>query len=70
MYHLGAALGLLNNSNSATVLLDLTPDDADYISVEDQIQSTIREHKDNAGGHFNRFNILKVSMKTFPGNIR
>ena len=26
-----------------------------------QMQSTIREHKDNAGGYYNSYNILKVS---------
>lgn len=44
-----------------TVLIDLTPDDAEYINVEEQLQSSIREHKDNCGGQFTRFNIVKVS---------
>jgi hypothetical protein len=27
-----------------------------------QMQSSIREHKDNAGGVFNRYNVIKVSQ--------
>lgn len=87
-----------------TVLVDLTTDDPEYISVDEQVttyvyclfpwsivnktwfkvfslhmpgynisflklnwkssfqmQSTLREHKDNVGGLFNRYNISKVS---------
>ncbi|CAH1784886.1 unnamed protein product [Owenia fusiformis] len=47
-------------STSGTMLIDLSPDDPEYISVEEQIQSTIREHKDNCGGVFSRYNIIKI----------
>jgi len=43
-----------------TVLIDLCPDDPEYVSVEDQLQSSIREHKDNCGGIFVRYNVVKV----------
>lgn len=47
-------------SSQGTVLLDLTPEDSEYQSVEEQMQSTIREHKDRAGGLFQTYKILKV----------
>jgi tankyrase len=43
-----------------TMLIDLCIDDPEYISVEDQMQSSIREHKDNCGGLFTRYNIVKI----------
>ncbi|TRY99402.1 hypothetical protein DNTS_002014 [Danionella cerebrum] len=45
-----------------TVLIDLAPDDKEFQSVEEELQSTIREHRDggNAGGVFSRYNILKI----------
>ncbi|XP_053084895.1 tankyrase, TRF1-interacting ankyrin-related ADP-ribose polymerase b isoform X1 [Pangasianodon hypophthalmus] len=45
-----------------TVLIDLPPDDKEFQSVEEEMQSTIREHRDggNAGGVFNRYNIIKI----------
>ena len=42
------------------MLIDLCADDPEYVSVEDQLQSSIREHKDNCGGVFVRYNIIKV----------
>ena len=50
--------------SSGTVLIDLSPEDQEYLTVEEEIQSTIREHKDNghAGGIFSRYNILKVQF--------
>jgi tankyrase len=47
-------------SNQGTTLIDLAPDDPDYISIEEQLQSTIREHKDNVGGIYNRYSVLKL----------
>jgi len=44
----------------STMLIDLCPDDPEYVSVEDQLQNSIREHKDNCGGIFVRYNIVKV----------
>lgn len=46
--------------NNGTVLTELGPDDADFIHVAEQMQNTIREHKDNCGGIFNRYSVLKV----------
>lgn len=43
-----------------TMLIDLCIDDPEYISVEEQMQSSIREHKDNCGGQFIRYNIVKI----------
>lgn len=59
--------GLSSGSNSfqssqGTILIDLLPEDAEYQSVEEQMQSTIREHKDRAGGHFFKYNIIKVHV--------
>ena len=47
-----------------TVLTDLPADDVDFQSVAEQMQSTIQEHKDNAGGIFDRYNIVKVDVLT------
>ncbi|XP_018427337.1 PREDICTED: tankyrase-2 isoform X4 [Nanorana parkeri] len=52
----------LNNSGSGTILIDLAPDDKEFMSVDEEMQSTVREHRDggHAGGVFNRYNILKI----------
>ncbi|KAJ8262660.1 hypothetical protein COCON_G00151170 [Conger conger] len=49
-------------SGLGTVLIDLAPDDKEFQSVEEEMQGTIREHRDggNAGGVFVRYNILKI----------
>uniref|UniRef100_A0A8C5EEB9 Poly [ADP-ribose] polymerase n=1 Tax=Gouania willdenowi TaxID=441366 RepID=A0A8C5EEB9_GOUWI len=49
-------------SSQGTVLIDLSPDDKEFQSVEEEMQSTIREHRDggNAGGVFSRYNIIKI----------
>ncbi|GFR86628.1 poly [ADP-ribose] polymerase [Elysia marginata] len=43
-----------------TVLIDLMADDPEFVSVKDQMLSTLRDHKDNVGGVFNSYNILKI----------
>lgn len=45
------------------MLIELSPEDQEYLTVEEELQSTIREHKDNghAGGVFSRYNVIKVS---------
>lgn len=50
------------NSASGTILIDLSPDDKEFQSVEEEMQSTVREHRDggHAGGIFSRYNILKI----------
>ncbi|XP_075791247.1 poly [ADP-ribose] polymerase tankyrase-2 isoform X3 [Pelodiscus sinensis] len=52
----------LNTSGSGTILIDLSPDDKEFQSVEEEMQSTVREHRDggHAGGVFNRYSILKI----------
>ncbi|KAK6494429.1 hypothetical protein HHUSO_G1000 [Huso huso] len=49
-------------AGQGTVLIDLAPDDKEFQSVEEEMQSTIREHRDggNAGGVFSKYNILKI----------
>ncbi|KAJ8397112.1 hypothetical protein AAFF_G00009660 [Aldrovandia affinis] len=49
-------------ASQGTVLIDLAPDDKEFQSVEEEMQSTIREHRDggNAGGVFIKYNILKI----------
>ncbi|XP_061586358.1 poly [ADP-ribose] polymerase tankyrase-1 isoform X3 [Cololabis saira] len=49
-------------ASQGTILIDLAPDDKEYQSVEEEMQSTIREHRDggNAGGVFSRYNIIKI----------
>ncbi|XP_018522092.1 LOW QUALITY PROTEIN: poly [ADP-ribose] polymerase tankyrase-2-like [Lates calcarifer] len=52
----------LNTANSGTILIDLAADDKEFQSVEEEMQSTIREHRDggHAGGVFNRYNLVKI----------
>uniref|UniRef100_A0A4W3J876 Poly [ADP-ribose] polymerase n=1 Tax=Callorhinchus milii TaxID=7868 RepID=A0A4W3J876_CALMI len=49
-------------ASQGTILIDLSLDDKEYQSVEEELQSTIREHRDGgtAGGVFNRYNIIKI----------
>ena len=49
-------------------MVDLTPDDKEYVSIVDEMQGTIREHRDGgaAGGIFKTYNILKVMLLTPP----
>ncbi|XP_044260060.1 poly [ADP-ribose] polymerase tankyrase [Tribolium madens] len=49
-------------SNPGTLLIDLLADDKEFITVEEEMQNSIREHRDNghAGGVFNRYNIVRV----------
>ena len=49
-------------SQGGTVLMELTQEESEYVSVDEQMQSTIREHKDAAGGIYMRYNILKVGV--------
>ncbi|CAH0559644.1 unnamed protein product [Brassicogethes aeneus] len=49
-------------SNPGTLLVDLLSDDKEFITVEDEMQNSIREHRDNghAGGVFSRYNIIRI----------
>ncbi|XP_070541191.1 poly [ADP-ribose] polymerase tankyrase-2-like [Ptychodera flava] len=53
---------LASSMGSGTLLVDLTHDDKEFQQVSEEMQNTVREHKDNghAGGVFNRYNIIKV----------
>jgi len=46
-----------------TMLIELGREDREFLAVEEEMQATIRNHKDNghAGGIFSRYNIIKVS---------
>uniref|UniRef100_A0A3Q3LMU7 Poly [ADP-ribose] polymerase n=1 Tax=Mastacembelus armatus TaxID=205130 RepID=A0A3Q3LMU7_9TELE len=52
----------LNTTNSGTILIDLAADDKEFQSVEEEMQSTIREHRDggHAGGVFSRYGLVKI----------
>lgn len=56
--------GLGQSPNPGTLLVDLLPDDKEFLAVEEEMQATIREHRDNgqSGGYFNRYNIIRVSL--------
>jgi tankyrase len=45
-----------------TLLVDLLPEDKEFLAVEEEMQSTVREHRDNghSGGIFSRYNIIQV----------
>ncbi|XP_055921141.1 poly [ADP-ribose] polymerase tankyrase [Eupeodes corollae] len=59
---LRSTTGIGNNLNPGTLLVDLLPDDKEFVAVEEEMQATIREHRDNgqAGGYFLRYNIIRV----------
>ncbi|XP_789260.4 poly [ADP-ribose] polymerase tankyrase-2 [Strongylocentrotus purpuratus] len=56
------SLHLSIHNNQGSNLIDMLPEAKEYQSVADEMQSTIREHRDNgqAGGIFNRYNIIKI----------
>ncbi|KAF7401149.1 poly ADP-ribose polymerase tankyrase [Vespula maculifrons] len=45
-----------------TLLVDLLTEDKEFLAVEEEMQSTIRQHRDNghAGGIFSRYNIVRI----------
>ncbi|XP_076060253.1 tankyrase isoform X2 [Oratosquilla oratoria] len=51
-----------NNLVSNTVLIELSREDREFIAVEEEMQATIREHRDNghAGGIFAKYNVVKI----------
>ncbi|KAL5234784.1 hypothetical protein ACI65C_002194 [Semiaphis heraclei] len=59
--HGGVCSGL-SGGMPCTLLIDLLPEDKEFITVEQELQSTIREHRDNgqSGGIFNRYNIVRI----------
>ncbi|XP_058809611.1 poly [ADP-ribose] polymerase tankyrase-like, partial [Phymastichus coffea] len=48
--------------NPGTLLVDLLAEDKEFLAVEEEMQSTIREHRDNghSGGIFSRYNIVRI----------
>lgn len=50
--------------NPGTLLVDLLTEDKEFLAVEEEMQSTIREHRDNghSGGIFSRYNIVRVGF--------
>lgn len=50
--------------NPGTLLVDLLGEDKEFLAVEEEMQSTIRQHRDNghSGGIFTRYNIVRVSL--------
>ncbi|KAK9703982.1 Poly(ADP-ribose) polymerase catalytic domain [Popillia japonica] len=64
MERLMASCGALwpTPSNPGTLLVDLLIDDKEFIAVEEEMQNSIREHRDNghAGGIFSRYNIVRI----------
>ncbi|XP_068161838.1 poly [ADP-ribose] polymerase tankyrase-2-like isoform X2 [Antennarius striatus] len=52
----------LNTTNSGTILMDLAADDKEFLSVEEEMQCTIREHRDggHAGGVFSGYTLVKI----------
>lgn len=53
-----------SNMGGGTMLIELPRDDREFLAVEDEMQATIRSHRDNghAGGVFSRYNIIKVQV--------
>lgn len=47
---------------SGTIFVDLAPTDREFKVVEDEMQTSIREHKDGgaSGGVFTRYNVIKI----------
>ncbi|XP_050594456.1 poly [ADP-ribose] polymerase tankyrase isoform X2 [Bombus affinis] len=45
-----------------TLLVDLLAEDKEFLAVEEEMQSTIRQHRDNghSGGIFSRYNIVRI----------
>lgn len=50
--------------NPGTLLVELATDDKEFLAVEEEMQATIRDHRDNgqSGGFFSRYNMIRVSF--------
>uniref|UniRef100_A0A336MN10 Poly [ADP-ribose] polymerase n=1 Tax=Culicoides sonorensis TaxID=179676 RepID=A0A336MN10_CULSO len=48
--------------NPGTLLVDLLPEDKEFVAVEEEMQATIREHRDtgHSGGLYSRYNIVRI----------
>ena len=60
IYFSGVGSLFLPATIQGTQLTELDADDSEFRQVEEQMQNTIREHKDSSGGLFNRYHIIKV----------
>lgn len=52
------------STHPRTLLVDLLTDDKEYLAVEEEMQRTVREHRDSgqSGGIFSRYNIIRVGQ--------
>ncbi|CAL4070999.1 unnamed protein product, partial [Meganyctiphanes norvegica] len=59
---LGVCSGSMGSGGSSTSLVDLCREEREFIAVEEEMQATIREHRDNghAGGIFTKYNCVKI----------
>ena len=57
-----SASSLSSSVGSGTLLISLPLEDREFVAVEEEMQKTIREHRDNghAGGVFCKFNVVTV----------
>ena len=53
---------IIGINSGCTVLMELATDDREFVAVEEEMQNTIREHRDNghAGGIFSKYNIVTI----------
>ncbi|XP_040563425.1 poly [ADP-ribose] polymerase tankyrase-2 [Lepeophtheirus salmonis] len=51
-----------STNGQSTVLVDISPEDPEFVGIEEEMQSTIREHRDqgHAGGLYSKYRICKV----------
>ena len=56
-----------SSSGQGTVLVDISNEDPEWTAVEEEMQSTIREHRDqgHAGGIFSNYKIYKIQKIRF-----
>ncbi|XP_045483729.1 poly [ADP-ribose] polymerase tankyrase [Harmonia axyridis] len=54
--------GKWTSNNPGTLLVDLSSDEAEYITVENEMQNSIGQHRDNgqAGGVFSKYRIVRI----------
>lgn len=57
-----AGASLTAAANPFTLLVDLLADDKEFLAVAEEMQATIREHRDNgsSGGFYSRYNIVRI----------
>ncbi|CAL8093333.1 unnamed protein product [Orchesella dallaii] len=57
-----------SSMGGGTMLIELPRDDREFLAVEDEMQATVRNHRDNghAGGVFSRYNIIKIQKVRNP----